>query len=91
MKAYKIIVPKPGASSENGMDVRLYHAGEIVEAKAAWQQELMAAFAENGWAMEVKVAAPAETGAPVNIAETIQTEVAPRRRRGRPRKNPISE
>ena len=91
MKAYKIIVPKPGASSENGMDVRLYQMDEIVEAKAAWQQELMDSFVDNGWAMEVKVAAPVETGATVNIAETIQTEVAPKRRRGRPRKNPIPE
>lgn len=65
MKTYRIEVPKPGATDASGMNVRLYEAGETVKAKAAWQKELMDRFVANGWAIETKMDAPAETSKPV--------------------------
>ena len=65
MKQYKIVVPKPGADDPVGINIRLYEAGEIVKAKESWQTELMDAFVANGWAIETKMDAPAETSAPV--------------------------
>ncbi len=57
-KSYKILVPKPASADKFGSSTKLYVADEIVEANESWQDEVMQAFVENGWAMEVK----AETG-----------------------------
>ena len=54
-KKYKIIVPKPCAVDENGMDVQLMKADSIVSADNETMESNMAMFVENGWAMEVKV------------------------------------
>lgn len=59
-KQFKVLVPKPAASNANGTDVRLYQAGEIVEASESWLEEVMEAFVANDWAMELKVAAAPE-------------------------------
>lgn len=53
-KKYKILVPKAGADDQFGTQVKLYQLDEIVDAKEEWQDSLMGAFVENGWAMEVK-------------------------------------
>ena len=53
-KKYKILVPKAGADDQFGTQVKLYQLDEIVDAKEEWQDSLMSAFVENGWAMEVK-------------------------------------
>tara|TARA_R100000734_G_C3296021_1_gene87185 strand:+ start:148 stop:522 length:375 start_codon:yes stop_codon:yes gene_type:complete len=53
-KKYKILVPKAGASDSQGTQVKLYQHDEIVDAKEEWQDSLMGAFVQNGWAMEVK-------------------------------------
>ena len=53
-KKYKILVPKAGASDSQGTQVKLYQHDEIVDAKEEWQDRLMGAFVQNGWAMEVK-------------------------------------
>lgn len=54
-KKYKIIVPKPVAVDEAGMDVQLMHADSIVEADSDVMSKNMEAFVENGWAIEVKM------------------------------------
>jgi hypothetical protein len=78
MKKYRIDVPKAGANNAEGVDVRLYEAGEMVEAKEDWQENLMQAFVSNGWATEIKMVEPEETTVPV------EAEIKPKR--GRPRK-----
>ena len=60
MAKYRINVPKPAASSADGLSVRLYDADEIIDATEEWQTELMSAFVANGWASELKVDAPDE-------------------------------
>lgn len=60
MTKYRIDVPKPAASTADGLTVRLYEADEIVDATEEWQTELMSAFVANGWASELKVDAPEE-------------------------------
>ena len=65
-KSYKILVPKPASANKDGTDVKLYQSEEIVDAKESWQDDVMQAFVENGWAMEVKVEGGAEeTSEPV--------------------------
>ena len=54
-KKFKIIVPKPVAIDEAGMDVQLMHADSIVEADSDVMKSNMEAFVENGWAIEVKM------------------------------------
>lgn len=53
-KQYKIVVPKAGKASEDG-SLGLYEAGTVVTADESWKEDLMVAFQNNGWAMEVKV------------------------------------
>jgi hypothetical protein len=60
-KKYKILVPKPASCNEYGTDVKLYKADEIVDAKDAWQDDVMSSFVDNGWAIEVKVDSVKET------------------------------
>jgi len=60
MAKYKIVIPKAGASNELGTETKLYELDEIVDAKEPWQKEMMGAFSDNGWAIEVKVDAPEE-------------------------------
>lgn len=60
MAKYRIDVPKPAASTADGLSVRLYQAGEIVEATEDWQRDLMSYFVRNLWATELKVDAPEE-------------------------------
>ena len=55
MTSYKILVPKVGTNSEFGTDSKLYKHDEIVEAKEAWQKDLMEVFVKRNWAMEIKV------------------------------------
>tara|TARA_B100000519_G_scaffold96656_2_gene84112 strand:- start:12501 stop:12767 length:267 start_codon:yes stop_codon:yes gene_type:complete len=66
-KQYKVIVPKAGKAGEAANDVRLYERDSIVTASEGWQSEEMDRFVANGWAMEVKVDAPDEVGAPEQI------------------------
>lgn len=54
-KKYKILVPKPCAIDEHGMDVQLMKADSIVEADNDVMNANMEQFVQNGWAMEVKV------------------------------------
>lgn len=67
MASYKILVPKVGTNNELGTDQRLYKHNEVVEAKEAWQTELMEVFVSRNWAMELKVedTADVETTEPV--------------------------
>lgn len=53
-KKFKIVIPKAGAANELGTEARLYIKDEIVETSEAWQESLMDAFVENGWAIETK-------------------------------------
>ncbi len=75
-KQYKVIVPKAGKAGETANDVRLYERGSIVTASEDWQVEEMGRFVANGWAMEVKIDAPDEVGAPEQIK-------APKKKAGR--------
>ena len=69
MKQFKILVPKAGANDEHGITQKLYVFDEIVDAKEEWQNDLMNAFVENGWAMEVKVDQKLEEGEPVRARD----------------------
>ena len=73
-KKYKIVVPKPAADDEKGMNIRLFKADEIVESKGEWQDSIMDGFVANGWAMEVKVDSVEET-------VDVEAEVEPKRAR----------
>ena len=53
-KVYKILVPKPGAANEAGSEVKLYSHDEVVKAEGKWQEDVLDAFVENNWAIEVK-------------------------------------
>jgi len=65
-KTFKILVPKPASSNQEGTDTKLYQVDEVVDAKESWQEDIMSTFVENGWAMEVKVSTGAEEeGEPV--------------------------
>ena len=57
----QILVPKAGADDKFGTQVKLYQLDEIVDAKEDWQDSLMGAFVQNGWAMEVKADSAEET------------------------------
>lgn len=59
-KQYKILVPKPCAVDEAGMQVELMKADSIVDADSDVMESNMQMFVENGWAMEVKMDAPEE-------------------------------
>ena len=73
-KKYKIVVPKPAADDEKGMNIRLFKADEIVVSKGEWQDSIMDGFVANGWAMEVKVDSVEET-------VDVEAEVEPKRAR----------
>ena len=61
-KKYKIRSSKTDViDDENGMNIRLFKADEIVESKGDWQDSIMDGFVANGWAMEVKVDSVEET------------------------------
>ena len=75
-KKYKIIVPKPCAVDEDGLQVELMKADDIVDASSDVMKASMEAFVENGWAMEVKVDAPDET-------IDVEAEVKPKRARNK--------
>ena len=53
-KQYKMVIPKAGQSDNSG-GTKLYGLGTVVTADEKWKEDLMVAFLENGWAMEVKV------------------------------------
>lgn len=72
MKTYRIEVPKPAPSKADGSQVRLYEHGEIVKAKAGWQQDAMDRFVQNGWATELKVDSPSETKRARNSDGTLK-------------------
>jgi hypothetical protein len=73
MAKYKIVIPKAGASNELGTETKLYGLDEIIDAKEPWQKEMMGAFSANGWAIEVKIDAPEETGSPEPV-ETVDDD-----------------
>ena len=75
-KKYKIVVPKPCATDENGMHVELMEADSIVDANNDVMKANMETFVENGWAIEVKVDAPEET-------VDVESEVKPKRARNK--------
>jgi hypothetical protein len=52
MKTYKILVPKPAAVNEEGTEVGLYAADDMITPKGEWQQNIIDGFVENGWATE---------------------------------------
>ena len=54
-KVYKMLVPKAGTANELGSEVKLYKHDEVIETEESWQEEVMEAFVENGFAMEVKM------------------------------------
>ena len=60
-KKYKIIVPKPCAVDEDGLQVELMKADDIVDASSDVMKANMEAFVENGWAIEVKMDSADET------------------------------
>ena len=55
MATYKILVPKPMATTEEGTDVELLTVDTIVDTKEEWKEKHMKEWGNNGWAMEVKV------------------------------------
>ena len=55
MATYKILVPKPMATTEEGTDVELLTVDTIVDTKEEWKEKHMKEWVNNGWAMEVKV------------------------------------
>jgi hypothetical protein len=59
-KQYKILIPKPCAVDEAGMQVELMKADSIVDGDTAVMESNMQMFVENGWAIEVKMDAPEE-------------------------------
>lgn len=80
MKSYRIDVPKPAIKDPEGNEVRLYEVGEIVKAKAEWQETLMEAFVGNGWATEIKIIEPEQTTDPVKATIKAKTNRAPRKK-----------
>ena len=60
-KKFKILVPKPASAKEDGTEVKLYTADEIIESEGKWQDDIMGTFVENGWAIEVKMDSADET------------------------------
>ena len=66
-KKFKIVIPKAGAANELGTEARLYAKDEVVETGEAWQESLMDAFVQNGWAIETKeeVVSDVEAAEPV--------------------------
>ena len=54
-RKFKMIVPKPAAIDDLGMEVKLFTVDEIVEADSDVMKANMETFINNGWAMEVKI------------------------------------
>ena len=54
MATYKILVPKPMATTEEGTEVELLTVDTIVDTKEEWKEKHMKDWVNNGWAMEVK-------------------------------------
>tara|TARA_R110002167_G_scaffold331747_2_gene538477 strand:- start:22 stop:384 length:363 start_codon:yes stop_codon:yes gene_type:complete len=54
-RKFKMIVPKPAAIDDLGMEVKLFTVDEIVEADSDVMKANMETFISNGWAMEVKI------------------------------------
>ena len=77
-KKFKMIVPKAGASNEQGSDLKLYGLDEVVEVKETWQEDLMNTFIENGFAMEVKMDSADQTA---EIEAEINPDEDPERAR----------
>lgn len=73
-KKFKILVPKPCAVDEHGLDVQLMKADSVVEADNSVMEENMANFVENGWAIEVKMDSVDET-------VEVEADVEPKRAR----------
>ena len=67
MATYKILVPKPMATTEEGTEVELLTVDTIVDTKEEWKEKHMKDWVNNGWAMEVKVddVSDVEEGDPV--------------------------
>ena len=72
---YKIMVPKPGASNAEGTATRLYERDELIDASEPWMESLMQTFADNGWAMELKVIEPEES---VSVEAKVKPKPKPK-------------
>lgn len=73
-KKFKILVPKPVAVDEQGLEVKLMTADSVVEADSDVMSANMQTFVENGWAIEVKMDSVDET-------VEVEAEVEPKRAR----------
>ena len=71
-KKYKILVPKPVAVDEKGLDVQLMKADSVVEADSDVMSSNMEMFVQNGWAIEVKMD---------SVDETVEVEAEVKRAR----------
>ena len=71
-KKYKILVPKPVAVDEKGLDVQLMKADTVVEADSDVMSSNMEMFVQNGWAIEVKMD---------SVDETVEVEAEVKRAR----------
>ena len=80
-KQYKIVVPKAGAADEHGATSRLYTAGEIVETKTDWDDDLMQTFMSNGWAIELKTVSAGEKADMSEAVVTITAKKAPAKKK----------
>ena len=72
---YKIMVPKAGTSNAEGTATRLYGKDELIDASEPWMESLMQTFADNGWAMELKVIEPEES---VSVEAEVKPEPKPK-------------
>jgi hypothetical protein len=99
-KQYKIIIPKAGMADEAG-GLKLYELGSVVTADAKWKQDLMTAFQDNGWAMEIKVQdtsdlerardgkghfVPDDTSTPEVNEAYVKKKAVPKKRKAAPKK-----
>ena len=99
-KQYKMVIPKAGMAEESG-GIKLYELGSVVTADAKWKEDLMLAFLENGWAMEIKVQdtsnlerardnkghfVPDDLSTPEVNEAYVETKVVPKKKKAAPKK-----
>jgi hypothetical protein len=94
MKTFRIDVPKPAAANADGSEVKLYIAGEVVEASEDWQISLMDVFVSNLWATELKMVVSDDAACPMPTpkkAEPKSEKAAAPKKATRTRKKPKPE
>ena len=81
MKTYQITAEQcpPCANDPQGITTTIYRKGDEVVAAGLWLEQIMDFFVSEGWAQELKVAAPVETGVAVE-AEVVEETPKPKRR-----------